>query len=83
VKNTLIWIDDKGDITQHYQKIHLFDVDIKGGPILKESAWVVFLAEFKRCLLIIPCIGASRKEWKYTPPSTQYLDVLVYLYALM
>ncbi|KAL2799582.1 carbon-nitrogen hydrolase [Aspergillus keveii] len=40
VKNTLIWIDDKGDITQHYQKIHLFDVDIKGGPVLKESASV-------------------------------------------
>jgi predicted amidohydrolase len=38
VKNTLIWIDDKGDITQRYQKIHLFDVDIKGGPVLKESA---------------------------------------------
>ncbi|KAL4787249.1 carbon-nitrogen hydrolase [Aspergillus varians] len=37
VKNTLIWIDNKGDITQRYQKVHLFDVDIKGGPVLKES----------------------------------------------
>ncbi|OAX85341.1 hypothetical protein ACJ72_00270 [Emergomyces africanus] len=37
VKNTLIWIDEMGEITQRYQKIHLFDVDIKDGPVLKES----------------------------------------------
>ncbi|KAL4811220.1 carbon-nitrogen hydrolase [Aspergillus unguis] len=40
VKNSLIWIDNQGDITQRYQKVHLFDVDIKGGPVLKESASV-------------------------------------------
>ncbi|KAL4920232.1 carbon-nitrogen hydrolase [Aspergillus aurantiobrunneus] len=40
VKNTLIWIDNKGDITQRYQKLHLFDVDVKGGPVLKESSSV-------------------------------------------
>lgn len=38
VKNTLIWIDDNGAITQRYQKVHLFDVEIKNGPVLKESA---------------------------------------------
>ncbi len=37
VKNTLIWIDEKGDITQRYQKLHLFDVEIERGPVLKES----------------------------------------------
>ena len=37
LKNSLIWIDDQGVITQSYQKIHLFDVDIKDGPVLKES----------------------------------------------
>ncbi len=37
VKNTLLWIDETGSITQRYQKLHLFDVDIKGGPRLKES----------------------------------------------
>ena len=37
VKNTLIWIDEKGEITQRYQKLHLFDVEIEGGPILRES----------------------------------------------
>lgn len=38
VRNTLVWIDDTGSITQRYQKMHLFDVDIKNGPVLKESA---------------------------------------------
>ncbi|KAJ5206022.1 Carbon-nitrogen hydrolase [Penicillium cf. griseofulvum] len=40
LKNSLIWIDDKGTITQNYHKVHLFDVDIKDGPVLKESASV-------------------------------------------
>ena len=39
VKNTLIWIDGQGDIVHRYQKIHLFDVDIDGGPVLKESRY--------------------------------------------
>lgn len=33
----MIWIDDKGEITQRYQKLHLFDVEVDGGPVLKES----------------------------------------------
>ncbi len=37
VKNTLIWINEHGTITSRYQKLHLFDVDIPGGPVLKES----------------------------------------------
>lgn len=37
VKNTLIWIDEGGVIQQRYQKLHLFDVEIKGGPVLRES----------------------------------------------
>jgi predicted amidohydrolase len=37
VKNTLLWIDQHGNITQRYQKLHLFDVEIKDGPVLKES----------------------------------------------
>ncbi|MCJ1483379.1 Carbon-nitrogen hydrolase [Schaereria dolodes] len=37
VKNTLLWIDEQGQIVQRYQKLHLFDVDIEGGPVLKES----------------------------------------------
>ncbi|KAK0644091.1 carbon-nitrogen hydrolase [Cercophora newfieldiana] len=40
VKNTVIWIDENGTIAQRYQKVHLFDVDIKGGPVLKESNFV-------------------------------------------
>jgi predicted amidohydrolase len=41
VKNTLIWIDEQGEIAHRYQKIHLFDVEIKDGPVLKESAYVL------------------------------------------
>lgn len=37
VKNTVLWIDEKGDITHRYQKIHLFDVQLKDGPVLEES----------------------------------------------
>lgn len=37
VKNTLIWIDANGEILHCYQKLHLFDVEIKDGPILKEG----------------------------------------------
>lgn len=37
VKNTLVWINEDGEIIQRYQKVHLFDVDIAGGPALKES----------------------------------------------
>ncbi|KAL8808854.1 MAG: hypothetical protein Q9200_003957 [Gallowayella weberi] len=37
VKNTLLWIDEHGEIKHRYQKLHLFDVDIPGGPTLQES----------------------------------------------
>lgn len=39
VKNTSVWIDEDGRITHRYQKVHLFDVDLKekGGPVIKES----------------------------------------------
>ncbi|KAL5115235.1 Carbon-nitrogen hydrolase [Pleosporales sp. CAS-2024a] len=40
VKNTLIWINHDGQITQRYQKLHLFDVDMENGPSLKESRGV-------------------------------------------
>ncbi|KAL8736259.1 MAG: hypothetical protein Q9166_000414 [cf. Caloplaca sp. 2 TL-2023] len=37
LKNSLFWLDENGEIRYRYQKLHLFDVDIPGGPILKES----------------------------------------------
>ncbi|KAK0616452.1 carbon-nitrogen hydrolase [Immersiella caudata] len=40
VRNTVLWIDATGAITHRYQKVHLFDVEIKGGPVLKESNFV-------------------------------------------
>lgn len=40
VLNTSLWFDSKGEIVHRYQKIHLFDVDIPGGAIMKESQGV-------------------------------------------
>lgn len=37
VKNTLLWIDEQGEIAQRYQKLHLFDVQLKNGTTMKES----------------------------------------------
>lgn len=37
VKNTLLWFDPEGNLVNRYQKIHLFDVDVPNGPILRES----------------------------------------------
>lgn len=39
--NKLLWIDNKGQIVHSYDKLHLFDVNIKNGPILKESNSVI------------------------------------------
>ncbi|BFZ54947.1 ATP-dependent Lon protease pim1 [Savitreella phatthalungensis] len=35
--NQALWINDRGDITHTYTKLHLFDVDIRDGPVIKES----------------------------------------------
>lgn len=39
IKNTLVWIDETGNITHRYQKLHLFDMDLSdtGGPKMRES----------------------------------------------
>ncbi|KAL8655503.1 MAG: hypothetical protein Q9226_003030 [Calogaya cf. arnoldii] len=37
VINSLVWINEDGQIEHRYQRLHLFDVAIPGGPTLKES----------------------------------------------
>jgi predicted amidohydrolase len=37
IKNTLLWINEKGEIAQRYQKLHLFDVELPDRPPVKES----------------------------------------------
>lgn len=39
--NRLLWINNEGEIQYIYDKLHLFDVNIKNGPILKESNSVI------------------------------------------
>ncbi len=35
--NSTVWISDKGEISSPYQKVHLFDVDVKGIAPIRES----------------------------------------------
>ncbi|CAR24029.1 putative hydrolase [Lachancea thermotolerans CBS 6340] len=37
LRNCLLYITHEGKIRQEYQKLHLFDVEVPNGPILKES----------------------------------------------
>jgi predicted amidohydrolase len=37
IKNTSIWIDEDGKIVERYQKLHLFDMNLRNGPKARES----------------------------------------------
>lgn len=37
IKNSSIWISEDWDIIQKYQKLHLFDMNMKNGPEAGES----------------------------------------------
>ena len=37
VRNMLIWVNHQGEVVQNYQKLHLFDVLLEGGPVVMES----------------------------------------------
>lgn len=37
IKNTAIWISEEGEITQKYQKLHLFEMELTGGPKAHEG----------------------------------------------
>lgn len=43
VKNTLLWIDESGEIRQRYQKVHLFDMALTDGINMRESRCVFLL----------------------------------------
>lgn len=43
VKNTLLWIDEKGVIRERYHKVHLFDMAITDGVNMRESRFVFSL----------------------------------------
>ncbi len=40
IKNTAIWIDEKGELVQKYQKLHLFDMELTNGPHAHEGEYV-------------------------------------------
>lgn len=68
VKNTLLWIDGEGEVVQRYQKLHLFDVDIKGGPQLQESKYV----ERGVVVVFAADIVQERRERQQHSPAVRY-----------
>jgi predicted amidohydrolase len=38
--NTTVFISPRGDVVARYRKIHLFDVDLAGGPTFQESQYI-------------------------------------------
>jgi deaminated glutathione amidase len=40
IRNSLLWINSQGDVVQKYEKLHLYDVNIEGGPVAEESKYV-------------------------------------------
>ncbi|KAI5957341.1 NIT2 [Candida jiufengensis] len=62
VSNINILINPKGEIISKYQKLHLFDVDVPQGPILKESNSVEAGKEIIEPIKIpntLACIGLA------------------------
>jgi len=37
IKNTLVWINEKGEIAHRYQKLHLMHLEMENGPVMRES----------------------------------------------
>ena len=67
IKNTLLWIDKDGMLKHRYQKLHLFDVEIEGGPIQRESEYVKkipFELINQSTFLVL--------KWKYEPTSNAF-----------
>ena len=59
VSNTHIIVNNKGDIIESYDKIHLFDVDIPNGMTIKESNWTIPGDKIKICSSPIGCLGLT------------------------
>ena len=40
IKNNVIWINERGHISQRYQKLHMFDIELEGQKPIKESDFI-------------------------------------------
>ena len=47
--NTQVVLDERGEIKARYRKVHLFDVDVPRGPVLKESRYTVGGTDLVSC----------------------------------
>lgn len=39
VKNTAIWLSERGEIVERYQKLHMFDMELTNGPHAHEGEY--------------------------------------------
>nr|GMC92757.1 nitrilase-like protein 2 [Ipomoea batatas] len=65
LRNTHVLIDDAGNIRSTYSKMHLFDVDVPGGAVYKESSFTEpgkSLAFLNAILNLLFCNKNSRKD---------------------
>lgn len=40
IRNNVVWINERGHISQRYQKLHMFDIELEGKPPIKESDFI-------------------------------------------
>ena len=59
VYNCHIIVNNKGQVVEHYNKIHLFDVDIPNGITIKESSWTTPGDRLVTCDSPIGCLGLT------------------------
>lgn len=59
VSNCHVIVDNNGNVVEHYNKIHLFDVDIPGGMTIKESNSTAPGNRVVTCDSPVGCLGLS------------------------
>ena len=57
--NTHLIINSSGDVESVYRKVHLFNVDIPGGPVLKESSFTSPGRQLVACRSPVGTLGLS------------------------
>ncbi|KAG9160823.1 hypothetical protein Leryth_008653 [Lithospermum erythrorhizon] len=79
LRNTHVLIDDSGNIKTTYSKMHLFDVDVPGGAVYKESSFTEAGKDFPLSLIktiYVYCTKASQLVRAEGKGSNIFLDIV-------